>query len=109
MQCPVCDAKLRSVEKHGVEADICPDCKGIWLDRGELEKIMQGVSDDVPVQRGSDRRDDVPRAREDEYRGEHRDDRHDEAHGHGKGSGSQGQKRKGSWLSDIMESFGGGD
>jgi Zn-finger nucleic acid-binding protein len=40
MRCPVCDATLRAVHKHNVEIDICPDCKGVWLDRGELEKII---------------------------------------------------------------------
>jgi Zn-finger nucleic acid-binding protein len=40
MQCPVCDERLREIEKYGVMVDICPSCKGVWLDRGELEKIV---------------------------------------------------------------------
>jgi hypothetical protein len=36
MNCPVCDAPLRAIQKYGVEIDICPGCKGVWLDRGEL-------------------------------------------------------------------------
>lgn len=44
MKCPVCaDVRMREVEKNGVHIDICPDCKGVWLDRGELEKLMQDV------------------------------------------------------------------
>lgn len=44
MNCPVCyDVRMREVEKNGVLIDICPDCKGVWLDRGELEKLMQDV------------------------------------------------------------------
>jgi hypothetical protein len=43
MRCPVCDANMREVEKNGVLIDICPDCKGVWLDRGELDKLMAGV------------------------------------------------------------------
>lgn len=44
MQCPVCDqVTLREVEKNGVMIDICPACKGVWLDRGELDKLMQDV------------------------------------------------------------------
>ncbi|MFZ5775228.1 MAG: zf-TFIIB domain-containing protein [Thermodesulfobacteriota bacterium] len=42
MKCPVCDKGdlLLSVQQ-GVEIDYCPQCRGVWLDRGELEKIME--------------------------------------------------------------------
>ncbi|MBP1156414.1 MULTISPECIES: zf-TFIIB domain-containing protein [unclassified Paenibacillus] len=44
MNCPVCDGvKMREVEKEQIMIDICPSCKGVWLDRGELDKLMQGV------------------------------------------------------------------
>src|SRR4051794_8344132 len=44
MNCPVCsESRLREVEKNGVLIDICPSCKGVWLDRGELDKLMQEV------------------------------------------------------------------
>lgn len=44
MKCPICEnARMREVEKDGVLIDICPDCKGVWLDRGELDKLMKGV------------------------------------------------------------------
>lgn len=44
MKCPVCnDVRMREVEKNGVHIDVCPDCKGVWLDRGELDKLMTGV------------------------------------------------------------------
>jgi len=43
MFCPVCDSvRMREVEKDGVMIDICPSCKGVWLDRGELEKLLEG-------------------------------------------------------------------
>lgn len=46
MKCPVChDVRMREVEKNGVLIDVCPDCKGVWLDRGELDKLMRGVHD----------------------------------------------------------------
>lgn len=38
--CPVCGSSLREVPKYGVLIDACPGCRGIWLDRGELEKIV---------------------------------------------------------------------
>ena len=42
MKCPVCkDVILLMSEKRGVEIDYCPECRGIWLDRGELEKLIE--------------------------------------------------------------------
>ena len=41
MKCPVCkDVTLLMSEKQGVEIDYCPECRGIWLDRGKLEKLI---------------------------------------------------------------------
>jgi Zn-finger nucleic acid-binding protein len=39
MNCPVCETQMKEIEKYGVEIDICPQCKGVWLDRGEIDKI----------------------------------------------------------------------
>ena len=41
MKCPNCQTPLLIADKKGVEIDYCPDCRGIWLDRGELEKILE--------------------------------------------------------------------
>ncbi len=41
MKCPTCQTTLLIADKKGVEIDYCPDCRGIWLDRGELEKILE--------------------------------------------------------------------
>lgn len=42
MKCPICkDVTLLMSEKKGIEIDYCPECRGIWLDRGELEKLME--------------------------------------------------------------------
>ncbi|MGN7356718.1 zf-TFIIB domain-containing protein [Paenibacillus sp. SAF-054] len=44
MNCPVCEgSRMKEVEKNGILIDICPTCKGVWLDRGELDKLMQDV------------------------------------------------------------------
>ncbi|MBW7476986.1 zf-TFIIB domain-containing protein [Paenibacillus oenotherae] len=44
MKCPICESvRMREVEKNGVMIDVCPDCKGVWLDRGELDKLLQGI------------------------------------------------------------------
>jgi Zn-finger nucleic acid-binding protein len=41
MPCPVCRTQLVAMERQGVEIDHCPNCRGVWLDRGELDKILQ--------------------------------------------------------------------
>lgn len=45
MKCPSCDETLLMSEKTGIEIDYCPNCRGIWLDRGELDKIIERSAD----------------------------------------------------------------
>jgi Zn-finger nucleic acid-binding protein len=40
LMCPNCDGSMQAVNRAGVEFDMCPKCRGVWLDRGELEKLM---------------------------------------------------------------------
>jgi Zn-finger nucleic acid-binding protein len=45
MKCPHCaDTTLVMTERQGVEIDYCPACRGIWLDRGELDKLLDKAS-----------------------------------------------------------------
>jgi Zn-finger nucleic acid-binding protein len=44
MQCPVCDVTLTISSREGVEIDFCPPCRGVWLDRGELDKVIDRAS-----------------------------------------------------------------
>lgn len=41
MKCPIDGAELAMAERAGVEIDYCPQCRGVWLDRGELDKIIE--------------------------------------------------------------------
>lgn len=41
MKCPNCIAELILAERQGIEIDYCPQCRGVWLDRGELDKIIE--------------------------------------------------------------------
>jgi uncharacterized protein len=104
MNCPVCSERMREITKHNVEVDICPSCKGVWLDRGELEKIIERVSSDTGQAEGA-----VPPAspvprdfdieRDQRYHDErprHHDDDHDKHNGYGH------QRRKG-WLSELFD------
>ena len=79
MKCPVCkDVTLLMAEKNGVEIDYCPECRGIWLDRGELDKIIERAS---------------------KY--DDRDDRDEKSRNREK------PKKKSAFLGDILEIFGG--
>jgi Zn-finger nucleic acid-binding protein len=49
MDCPVCpNTKLVMTERQAVEIDYCPSCRGVWLDRGELDKIIEKSSAATP-------------------------------------------------------------
>ena len=49
MPCPVCQVSLVMSERQGVEIDYCPQCRGVWLDRGELDKILERSAQDAPL------------------------------------------------------------
>ena len=50
MKCPVCeDVSLSISSRDGVEIDFCPQCRGVWLDRGELDKIIDRAGGPQPA------------------------------------------------------------
>jgi len=48
MKCPNCNETLVMADRQGIEIDYCPNCRGVWLDRGELDKIIERTSDFKP-------------------------------------------------------------
>lgn len=48
MKCPNCNETLVMADRQGVEIDYCPKCRGVWLDKGELDKIIERTSGYVP-------------------------------------------------------------
>ena len=58
MQCPVDNELLQMTERSGVEIDYCPRCRGIWLDRGELDKILERAERELRPAGGNFDRDD---------------------------------------------------
>ena len=128
MNCPTCNEKMKEIEKCGITLDICPGCKGVWLDRGELEKLMEyaaATGGETAARRGDDRRD-LNSGDRHEYRERYKkrdyddDDDHDEdrydryqkeySHGDDRYHGEEGQRgqypRKKSWVSNIFDMFG---
>ncbi len=51
MKCPVCNTPdLLMTDRQGIEIDYCPQCRGVWLDRGELDKIIErSLRDEAPA------------------------------------------------------------
>ena len=51
LMCPNDNAPMTTVDRSGVQFDMCPTCRGVWLDRGELEKLMQAAVDESAAAR----------------------------------------------------------
>ena len=47
LMCPNDNAPMQTLERSGVQFDMCPTCRGVWLDRGELEKLMDAATNDA--------------------------------------------------------------
>jgi Zn-finger nucleic acid-binding protein len=96
MKCPIDDATLVMSERSGIEIDFCPQCRGVWLDRGELDKIIdRSISTSIP--------DVAPRA---EASGQYRErgGHHSGDRGEYRGNHDQsGRKRRGGWLGELFD------
>jgi uncharacterized protein len=93
MQCPVDGTELKMSDREGVEIDYCPKCRGVWLDRGELDKIIQRTNKDARSRNNDDEEDDEnPRGGRNRRRND-RDNDDDE----------------GGFLGNIFGGFGGRD
>lgn len=100
MNCPTDGTTLLMSERHGVEIDYCPQCRGVWLDRGELDKILERVQTDTPsaaaVQPPAYREEPAPQPR---YQEPRYDDRRDSRY-----SGDKHRKKSSpfEFLGDIF-------
>jgi len=52
--CPNDNSEMQTVTRDSVELDICPTCRGVWLDRGELDKLLGAQRSDAEAQRASE-------------------------------------------------------
>ncbi|MDE9449889.1 zf-TFIIB domain-containing protein [Aliiroseovarius sp. Z3] len=83
MKCPIDGTELLMTERHGVEIDYCPECRGVWLDRGELDKIIEKATpavvlpDPEPIPAAADPQNRPGPVTADTPRSAHRDDRED--------------------------------
>jgi uncharacterized protein len=96
MKCPNDDATLVMSERSGIEIDFCPQCRGVWLDRGELDKIIErsftAPGAGVPSQANAS----------EQY--QERDGHHSGGRGHGGSNYDQsGRRRRGGWLGELFD------
>ena len=86
MKCPHCpDAVLAMLDRQGVEIDYCPECRGVWLDRGELDKLLEREAANAQTTRPI------------------RQAHLDFADSDFRGGSQQPARRRKSWLDDIFD------
>ena len=93
VNCPLCTNQiLQPNHRGGIEIDVCPNCRGIWLDRGELDKLMADAAP-APAPRSKEKRSDAERRSDPKSRD--------------KGSKDKGKKKRkkslGERLGDVLE------
>ncbi|WP_183094761.1 TFIIB-type zinc ribbon-containing protein [Nocardioides stalactiti] len=97
MRCPIDESTLVMSDRNGIEIDYCPQCRGVWLDRGELDKIIdRSVSMPQPAAAAPQQAAPPPQ----QY------DRYDERRPQQQYPPQQGyykKKKRESWLSEIFD------
>jgi hypothetical protein len=97
MSCPVCRVPLVMSERQGVEIDYCPQCRGVWLDRGELDKVIErSLRDQAPVAQPA------PQPHQPQ-RHEHHGDYGRPQGDYGRQHGGYPQKRRKSFLEELFD------
>ncbi|AGB47671.1 zf-TFIIB domain-containing protein [Mesorhizobium sp. ESP6-5] len=92
MVCPSCRVALVMSERQGIEIDYCPQCRGVWLDRGELDKIIERSTRDAsPAPQPQ------PAPFAQPQHGRDRDDDYSRSHGH------RYPKRKKSFFEELFD------
>jgi Zn-finger nucleic acid-binding protein len=93
--CPACRVDLVMSERHGVEIDYCPKCRGVWLDRGELDKILERGASEMGARGGSPSIEHRPPG----YTKRHDSDEYPAYGNHG----HHGHRKRRSFLDDLFD------
>jgi uncharacterized protein len=94
MNCPACNIELKMSERSGIEIDYCPKCRGVWLDKGELDKIIErSMADSLPTPN---------RPKDDDNRYYERDKFNDHNKHYGDDRHYDSRKKK-SFLTDLFD------
>jgi uncharacterized protein len=89
MRCPTDDTTLVMSERNGIEIDYCPECRGVWLDRGELDKIIDRAGSDSAPQAAGLTQQQYPQTGS--YQPHYGDSR------------QQPRRKKENWLSELFD------
>ena len=107
MNCPVDGSELRISDRQGIEIDYCPQCRGIWLDRGELDKLLDRnaqAQQAGPVAREGARYDEPPRSYRDDDRRYRDDDRDRRSYDDDRDDDRKSKKKRArSFLEEILD------
>ena len=97
--CPAGRVHLVMRERQGIEIDYCPKCRGVWLDRGELDKIIERNADAGPAQTQTY----APQPASQQAQPYPSQGYYDGGHGSGHGGHRSGHRRKRSFLGDLFD------
>ncbi|SAK78015.1 hypothetical protein AWB79_04848 [Caballeronia hypogeia] len=105
MKCPVCPAtELLMTVREGIEIDYCPQCRGVWLDRGELDQIIRRAAQASVAEAQAAERDAwQDREHDREHDHERRVHRHDGYHYDDPRGKREHPRRKKSFLGDLFD------
>jgi hypothetical protein len=106
MNCPKCNVTLSMTDRQGVEIDFCPQCRGIWLDRGELDKIIERAGPAVTSPSAHHNSSGAPPlmpSPERDHRRRDDDDDDDYQHRRSDGSYDPRRKKKKGFLGDLFD------
>lgn len=98
MKCPNCEETLVMTERQGIEIDYCPKCRGVWLDKGELDKIIERSS----VQTQQDFTQNKEKEKK-QYRDDDDDDDNDSFFGNDRRNNNNPNRRRGGFLSNLFD------
>lgn len=93
MKCPHCEEVLVMSERQGIEIDYCPKCRGVWLDKGELDKIIERSESGVQQQSPKYDQPLRPTQQDDYYKGDQYD----------KQKGYDPRRKKRGFLGDLFD------
>jgi Zn-finger nucleic acid-binding protein len=91
MNCPVCNIQLLMTERLGTPIDYCPQCRGIWLEKGKLDRIIERSGAEMPPNTIAQGYDAQPVRRDYEHHDKHDDDHYG------------GVRKKRSFLQDLFD------
>lgn len=104
MKCPHCNETLLMTERHNIEIDYCPQCRGIWLDKGELDKMLDYVEEKY---KGTQPNQQSPQQshqpNEQYYQQKWYDDDHKHHHDHYKHQQPYHKHKKKGFLGDLFD------